>query len=162
MEQPDPKATGGNLGPHRAPSESCQQVTSGTSGTPSWGTQPLALAGVSLPLPLPPPFAKNVLLDFPGTQTRTPRLRCRCTVRLSSEDTRREAQGSVLLQNQAERQELLDRKLPQLKLEPVTRLGQVLGNAGSSHQGAWAKAEGRRGGGNWKAFWTSIHKEGFV
>lgn len=64
-------------------------------------------------------------------------------VRLSLEDTRREAQGPVLLQNQAERQERPDRKLPQVKLEPVTRLGQALGKAGSSPQGAWAKAEGR-------------------
>lgn len=47
-------------------------------------------------------------------------------VRPSAKDTSREAQGDALLQNRAERQELLellDRKLSQLKLEPVMRLG---------------------------------------
>lgn len=44
-------------------------------------------------------------------------------VRLSSEDTRREVQRDALLQNRANCQELLDRKLFQLKLEPVMRLG---------------------------------------
>lgn len=46
-----------------------------------------------------------------------------CKVRLSSEDTRRERQGDALLQNRANCQELLDRKLSQLKLEPIMRLG---------------------------------------
>lgn len=63
---------------------------------------------------------------FPEGSTPTARLEMGHKVRPSAKDTSREAQGDALLQNRAERQELLellDRKLSQLKLEPVMRLG---------------------------------------
>lgn len=39
-ERLDPEERAGDLGPCRDPSESCQPVTSGTSGTPSCSAQP--------------------------------------------------------------------------------------------------------------------------
>lgn len=95
---------------------------SGSSGTPSCCAAP----------------GRESAGGFRRVSTRTARLEMVHKVGPSPKDTSREAQGDALLRNRAESQELLelrDRKLSQLKLEPVMRLGYVLSNAGSAHQG---------------------------
>lgn len=51
--------------------------------------------------------------------------------KLGSKDTRRQMQGDALLRNQAECQQLLDRKLP--KRNSVMRLRERLGKVTSRH-----------------------------
>lgn len=51
--------------------------------------------------------------------------------KLGSKDSRRQAQGDALLRNQAECQQLLDRKLP--KRNSVMRLGERLEKVTSRH-----------------------------
>lgn len=83
-------------------------------------------------------LAENAQVNSAGAQLRQLDWRWCTKVGPSRKDTSREAQGDALLQNRAESQELLElrhRKLSQLKLEPVMRLGYVLKNAGSARQG---------------------------